>query len=123
MSTAANTLDVFNGEGENTRIHYVMSSGGRKLKEADIVLEGRISAEDIDTIREYLTTNEGFRPDTVCVPDLVELMPLSWTPTGDERHDISKISYTNSKPTAGSVDADHFASGFQSFDYKAALTM
>jgi hypothetical protein len=123
MSTAANTLDVSNGEGENTRIHYVMSSGGRKLKEADIVLEGRISAEDIETIREYLDGNEGFKPDAVCVPDLVELMPLSWTPKGDERHDIVKIGYTNSKPTAGSVDADHFASGFQTFDYRAALTM
>ncbi|MNV84791.1 hypothetical protein D3C71_1786890 [compost metagenome] len=50
-------------------------------------------------------------------------MPLSWTPKGDERHDIVKIGYTNSKPTAGSVDADHFASGFQTFDYRAALTM
>jgi hypothetical protein len=123
MSTAANTLDVHNGEGQNTRIHYVMSSGGRKLKEADIVIEGRISGEDIGTIREYLISNEGFQPDSVCVPDLVELMPLSWTPKGDERHDIVKISFTNSKPTAGSVDVDHFASGFQSFDYRAVLTM
>ncbi|MDW9481859.1 hypothetical protein GOB57_24735 [Sinorhizobium meliloti] len=123
MSTAPHTLDVSNGEGGNTRIHYVMSSGGRKLKEADIVLEGRLSSEDIDTIRDHLAANEGFRPDTVCMPDLVELMPLSWTPTGDERHDIVKIGYTNSKPTAGSVDAEHFASGFQTFDYRAALTM
>jgi hypothetical protein len=122
MSTAVRTLEVVSGDGDNTRIHYVMSSGSRKLKEADIVLEGRISAEDIDTLRDYLNDNKGFKPDAVCVPDLVELMPLSWTPTGDERHDIVKIGYTNSKPTAGSVDADMFASGFQSLDYLAALT-
>jgi hypothetical protein len=100
-----------------------MSSGGRKLKEADIVLEGRIAADDIETIRDYLASNEGFRPDAVCVPDLVELMPLSWTPTGDERHDIVKIGYTSSRPTPGSVEAEDFAAGFQTYDYRAALSM
>lgn len=123
MSTAVNTLDVNNGEGDNTRIHYVMSSAGRKLKEGDIVLEGRLPTEDIDTIKAYLAENEGFKPDSVGVPDLSELMPLSWSPTGDERHDIIKIGYTNSKPTAGAVDAEHFSSGFESYDYRAAMTM
>ncbi len=37
MSTAVRTFDVADGDGNNTRIHYVMSSGGRKLKEGDIV--------------------------------------------------------------------------------------
>ncbi len=123
MSTAVRTFDVADGDGNNTRIHYVMSSGGRKLKEGDIVLEGRLSGEDIETVREFLADNEGFRPDNVGIPDLVEQMPLSWSPTGEERHDIARISYTNAKPTAGSVDADHFVSGFEAIDYRAALTM
>nr|WP_250808540.1 hypothetical protein [Neorhizobium tomejilense] len=123
MSTAAYTFDVLNGDGENTRIHYVMSVEGRKLKEGDIVLEGRLEPDDIETIRSYLADNDGFRPDTVGVPDLSEMMPLSWVPTGDERHDISKISYTNSKPTSGAVDAAHFSTAFEVFDYRASLTM
>ena len=137
MSTAAPTLDASNaegemsapalvvsdGDGENTRIHYVMSSSGRKVKEADLVLEGRLSAEDIDTIRTYLADGEGFRPDAVGVPDLAELMPLSWNPKGDELHDIVKIGFTNSKPTSGSVDAEHFTSGFEVYDFRAAMTM
>jgi hypothetical protein len=145
MSTLQGHFDVIDGEGDNTRIHYVMSEvvlpaipeiGSnevalmteptiqlRKLKEADIVLEGRISEEDIDTIREYLANHDGFIPDAVGVPDLMELMPLSWNPSGNERHDIAKIGFTNSKPTAGSIDADHFTTGFQTYDYRAALSM
>lgn len=122
MSTAANTLDVVNGDGANTRIHYVMTSSGRKIQEGDTVLDGRLSSEDVDSIRQHLETNDGFKPDHVGIPDLVENMPISWSPTGDERHMITKISYTNSKSTAGAVDAENFASCFQEFDYKAALS-
>ncbi len=108
-------------------VDEMMQSGDLRnnylLKEGDIVLEGRLSGEDIETVREFLADNEGFRPDNVGIPDLVEQMPLSWSPTGEERHDIARISYTNAKPTAGSVDADHFVSGFEAIDYRAALTM
>ncbi|MBY3155245.1 hypothetical protein HFO56_23260 [Rhizobium laguerreae] len=146
MSTPPARFDVIDGEGENTRIHYVMSEEVvipartepgpdgttvlieektllRKLKEADIVLEGRISGEDVETIREYIANNRGFDPDKAGVPDLVELMPLSWVPSGNERHDIAKIGFTASKPTPGSIDADHFTTGFQTYDYRAALSM
>lgn len=146
MSTLPARFDVIDGEGDNTRIHYVMSEevviparsepgpNGttivheektvlKKLREADIVLEGRITAEDIETIREYLADSRGFDPDKAGVPDLVEQMPLSWNPSGNERHDIARIGFTASKPTPGSADADHFTTGFQTYDYRAALSM
>ena len=123
MTSAEPTFNVVNGEGENTRLHYAMSSGGKKIKEADVILSGRLSTEDIEALRTALSSGEGFRPEDACIPNIEELMPMSWTSKGDERHDIAKISFTNARPSAGCVDASHFASTFEPFDYRAAMAM
>jgi len=123
MSVTAQTFETTSGEGDNTRIHYVMMSGGRKLGEGDCVIDGRLTAEDIETIRTFLAANGGFRPDEAGVPDLIERMPLSWTPAGDEVHTITKISYTNSRPTAGSLDAAQFAYCFEELQASRSLAM
>jgi hypothetical protein len=135
MSTAFNPIDVSRGDGENTRIHYVMhvetrkvedgevKVGLRKLIEGDIVLAGRVDDDDIAMIIDFLGSNDGFNPNAAGIPDLAERMPLSWVPTGDERHDISKISFTNSKPTSGAASAAQFAVSFEAREYRPAMTM
>lgn len=123
MTTATPSLTVMDGEGENTRVHYVMSDRGKKLAESDVVLAGRLTPTDIESIQAALASDDGFEPDDVGIPRLEERMPLSWSPSGYETHGISRIAYTSTKPSGQAPDADHFAVGFEKIDIQAHLHM
>jgi hypothetical protein len=70
-----------------------------------------------------MAKNEGFSPSSAGVPDLSEKLPMSWEPKGDERHDISRIGYTNAKATSGAVHATDFVSGFSDYEFTQSLAM
>jgi hypothetical protein len=123
MTSAWPSLNVVAGEGANTRIHYQMSSGGRKLKEADVVLAGRLGARDIETIKRAVEQGGGFMPEDAGIPHIAELMPLSWSPSGDETHHISRIGFTSSKPSAGCLEAAQFAATFEPAEAAPAMAM
>jgi hypothetical protein len=125
MTTPAAALTLVDGEGGNTRIHYSLVSSGKKLAEYDVVLAGRISPEDYELIAEAHATDgaTGFSSDALGIPNLEERMPNSWSASGDEGHVVTRVSYTNSKPSPYVPDAEHFAIGFERYDPSAAMSL
>jgi len=95
------------GAGANTRIDYALHDGAHHARES-IVLEGRLSEEDITEIIESLDDGNLFLPNKVGIPDLLSRMPGSWV-EGDKDyfHTIERISFTNN-PEGGYVTAEQF---------------
>ena len=96
------------GAGANTRIDYALHDGGVHAKES-IVLEGRLSEEDIKEIIEALESGKHFLPNKVGIPDLLSRMPASWNEESkDYLHTIERISFTNNQEDDYAVSADQF---------------
>lgn len=96
------------GAGANTRIDYALHDGGKQAKES-IVLEGRVSEEDIKEIIEALDKGKYFLPNKVGIPDLLSRMPASWDEEDkDYFHSIERISFTNNPEDDYAVSAEQF---------------
>lgn len=96
------------GAGSNTRIDYALYDGAHHARES-IVLEGRLSEEDIKEIIETLDEGNLFLPNKVGIPDLLSRMPGSWV-EGDKDyyHTIERVSFTNNTESEY-VTAEQFA--------------
>jgi hypothetical protein len=108
------------GSGQNTRIDYKLTDNmaGQTVK-GSVVLQGRISADDVLDMAAGLQQGRLFDPNEAGVPDLSEKMPTSWTDAGETFHSIERISYT-SQPAPGYLPtAEQFAGVFsdQGYDY------
>lgn len=83
------------GTGSNTRIDYALYDGVHHARES-IVLEGRLSEEDVKEIIETLDEGKLFLPNKVGIPDLLSRMPGSWVEDDkDYYHTIERVSFTN----------------------------
>lgn len=95
------------GAGANTRIDYALYDGAHNAKES-IVLEGRLSEEDINDIIESLEDGKLFLPNKVGIPDLLSRMPSDWEEEDrDYPHVIERISFTNN-PEGDYVTSEQF---------------
>lgn len=84
------------GSGGNTRIDYKLSDhmAGQSVK-ASVVLEGRITEDDVRDLAEGLEYGRVFDPYRAGFPDLAEKMPSSWNDSGESFHAIERISFTS----------------------------
>jgi hypothetical protein len=83
-------------DGRNTRIDYklVDHRAGHSVK-SSVVLEGRITRDDILDLAENLDFGDIIDPYRAGFPDLSERMPSSWKDSGGAVHVVQRISYTN----------------------------
>lgn len=88
----------FNTEtsGQNTRIDYKLVDHRAGLSaKASVVLEGRISADDVADLHEGLEGGRIFSTYKAGFPDLSEKMPASWNDSGEAVHVIERVAYTS----------------------------
>lgn len=106
------------GSGQNTRIEYklVDHMAGHSAK-ASVVLEGRITRDDVLDLAENLDSGDIFNPYKAGFPDLSEKMPSSWKDSGGAVHVIQRISYTGNPAPDYLPTTDQFLASL--IDYSA----
>ena len=80
----------------NLYIDYklVDNMAGHTVK-SSVVLEGRITADDVQDLAESLEFGEILDPRKAGFPDLAEKMPSSWVENDGAVHVLTRISYTS----------------------------
>jgi hypothetical protein len=108
------------GSGQNTRIEYklVDHMAGHSAK-ASVVLEGRITREDVLDLAENLEFGDIFNPYKAGFPDLSEKMPSSWKDSGGAVHVVQRISYTNNPAPDYLPTTDQFLASVIDYSHSA----
>lgn len=81
------------GKGSNTRLDYAFKDGNYAVRES-VVLEGRLSEEEIREISGNLLEGCRFLPGKLGIPDLLSKMPTTWEEKDESFHFIERVSFT-----------------------------
>lgn len=112
-------FEFSDGNGANTRIDYAFRDGDVVVRES-IVLEGRVSIDDVQGMAESLKEGCKFLPRKLGVPDLVSKMPSSWIETADPYHEIERISFTAREEDDFAPSSEQFVAMAENYEFMAS---
>lgn len=107
------------GKGANTRIDYAFKDADYTVRES-IVLEGRLTADDVAEISRSLKDGCFFIPRKLGLPDVLSRMPSTWEEEGEPFHFIERISYTPRPENEFAPSAEQFAALAENYDFAAS---